>query len=68
MLSPHEFSALMLISHASQTFDLGQAELEVLVRRRLISLDVEKKRAILTPYGDRLLDVLSTWPYFERLV
>jgi hypothetical protein len=68
MLSPHEFSTLKLISHASQTLDLGQAEIDVVVRRRLISVDLEKKRAILTPYGDRLLEMLSTWPYFERLV
>ena len=67
MLSPHEFSTLMLISHASQTLDLGRAEIDVLVRCRLISVDVDRKRAMLTPYGDRLLEVLSTGSYSARL-
>ena len=67
MLSPHEFATLMLISHASQTIDLGRAEIDVLVRRRLILVDSEQKRAILTPHGYRLLKVLSTCSCSKRL-
>jgi len=67
MLSPHEFSTLMLISHAAQTIDLGLAEIDALVRHQLILLDSEQKRAILTPYGCRLLEMLSTWSCSEGL-
>jgi len=67
MLSPHEFSTLMLISHASQTIGLGLAEIDVLVRHQLILVDSEQKWAILTPHGYRLLGVLSAWPCSERL-
>jgi hypothetical protein len=66
MLSPHEFSTLILAKHASRTGDLGRAEIDALVRRHLISVDAEQRRPNLTPGGDRLLEVLSTWPRSER--
>jgi hypothetical protein len=67
MLSPHELSTLILIKHAAQTGDLEREEIDVLVRQRLIFVDVEQKRTSLTPYGDRLLEVLLTWPGTERM-
>jgi predicted transcriptional regulator len=61
MLSPHEYSALVIIKHGFQSIEALRDEIAALVDRGLISVEAERS-AQLTPLGKRLLEVLSSAP------
>ncbi|MCP3709500.1 hypothetical protein M3I54_21355 [Paraburkholderia sp. CNPSo 3274] len=62
MLSPHEFSTLMLVRHAPDQLDMNRAELDALLERQLVMLEhcaAGRRRAHLTERGRTVLDVLA---------
>jgi hypothetical protein len=62
MLSPHEFSTLMLVRSAPDQLDMTRFELDTLLDCQLISLDPrlgEPRRPTLTPAGVSLLDAAA---------
>lgn len=62
MLSPHEFSTLMLVKHAPDQIDLSRAELNTLLERRLIALQEQasgSRSPRLTRDGQSILDACS---------
>lgn len=62
MLSPHEFSTLMLVRHAPDQIDMNRAELDALLERQLVMLEpsAEGRRCPqLTARGRSLLDAFS---------
>ncbi|TCK84337.1 hypothetical protein [Paraburkholderia sp. BL9I2N2] len=66
MLSPHEYSTLVLIKHSSQAIDLAREEIHALVRRGLVAIDSGDTSMRVTALGDRLLEALSPVSWFQR--
>jgi hypothetical protein len=62
MLSPHEFSTLMLVRHSPDQIDMNRTELGTLLEHRLVALESragEQLRLSLTKAGRRLLEVMG---------
>ena len=58
MLSPHEFSTLMLVKAAPEQVNLPRNELGILLERQLVGLDKPPsgaERPRLSPHGNALL-------------
>jgi predicted transcriptional regulator len=58
MLSPHEYSTLMLIN--SQSIDVAREEVQTLVHRRLVTIDTDQITVRITALGNRFLEALSS--------
>jgi hypothetical protein len=59
MLSPHEFSTLMLIGDDCRSMDLNRDEIRELLDRRLVCVGPDKLTVRITAHGAHLLKVLS---------
>jgi hypothetical protein len=59
MLSPHEYSTLMLIKHAASPVDLTRDEVHPLMRRQLIVYDEQKRSMRITALGEHILHALA---------
>ena len=62
MLSPHEFTTLMLVKAAPDQIDLGREELDTLLEQQLVALDhlaSGYSRPRLTRDGDAVLQAVT---------
>lgn len=62
MLSPHEFSTLMLVRHSPDQIDMNRTELGTLLERRLVSFEPRAegpRRLSLTKAGRMLLEAIG---------
>jgi len=62
MLSPHEFATLMLVKNAPDQIDLDRAELDTLLERQLVALELLASghpRPRLTRDGDSVLQAVA---------
>ncbi|WP_322012947.1 hypothetical protein [Paraburkholderia sp. J12] len=62
MLSPHEFSTLMLVRHSPDQIDMNRTELGTLLERRLVALEPRAgghRRLSLTKAGRVLLEAVG---------
>jgi hypothetical protein len=60
MLSPHEFSTLMLVRHSPDQIDMDRSELGTLLEHRLVALEPRAGgRLSLTKAGRALLEAMG---------
>jgi len=60
MLSPHEYSTLMLIKHAAFPGDFTRDEIRPLVQRQLIVYDARDRSMHVTALGEHILHSLAS--------
>jgi hypothetical protein len=69
MLSPHEFATLMLVRQAPDQVEMNRAELDALLERQLVMLEMNKagaRRVHLTAKGRSMLDTLGRVAMLSR--
>ena len=62
MLSPHEFTTLMLVKDAPDQIDTNRAELHTLLERQLVIFELlasGHRRPRITPQGQALLNAVA---------
>ncbi|MFL9898048.1 hypothetical protein PQR71_07745 [Paraburkholderia fungorum] len=62
MLSPHEFTTLMLVKDASDQIELDSAELHTLLERQLVILELltsGQRQLHITPQGHAVLKAVE---------
>jgi hypothetical protein len=61
MLSPHEFTTLMIVKNAPDQIELDRAELHTLLERHLVAVELASghRRHRITPHGDAVLQAIS---------
>jgi hypothetical protein len=69
MLSPHEFATLMLVRQAPDQVEMNRAELDALLERQLVMLEMNQagaRRVHLTAKGRSMLDALGRSAMLSR--
>jgi hypothetical protein len=62
MLSPHEFTTLMLVKDASEQIELDSAELRTLLERQLVIVELlasGHRRLRITQHGNAVLQAVA---------
>jgi hypothetical protein len=62
MLSPHEFTTLMLVKDAPDQIELDLDELRILLERQLVIVELlasGQRRPQITPHGHAVLQAIS---------